>query len=115
MDTVVALEPKSILVGTTKRIGVDCSQILKTGQLLAASPTPTITSMPTGLTISNIAVNTTAFEDDNGEPVAAYNGVQFDVVAANAGKFQVKVIFTIDGTSNTDGGLLTLIAENFRP
>lgn len=111
MDTVVAIAPKAVLLGTTTRIGVDLQRVLKTGQTL--SGTVTLSSVPGNLTLANPAVNSAEFDDDEGNPVPIGKGIEFDVSDGSAGKYQIKIIAPIAGGSLTTGGLLTLFVQDF--
>ncbi len=56
---------------------VDFTKLLPAGEMLAGTPTVTMTSPESGLTLGSPIVNTAAFANDDGGTVAIGAGVQF--------------------------------------
>lgn len=80
--------------GETRNGKVSFTDILDTGEVLTG--TPTVTVSPSGPTISNAAVNTSAVTVD-GESVAIGHAVTFKVTGGTAG-----TTYTLTVTASTD-------------
>lgn len=80
----------------TRTGGVSFVNLLESGESL--SGTPTVSSTPTGLTISNIQKNSTAVTI-NGVSVAANKAVLFSVAAGESGvTYELQVQCSTDGS-----------------
>lgn len=103
------LKPKS--VAEVRNAVVDFQGKLSAGEILTG--TPTVTSVPTGLTFANIAVNTVALTV-NDVAVAIGEAVQFKVSGGTAGTRYTLVISA--GTNATPAQTLEAIDnEGNRP
>lgn len=81
--SVSASRPKVKHPAESILFAVDFSRLLASGESLSTvSP---VTALPSGLTLSGQAVNTTAFDDDEGGIVAIGKGAQFRIAGGSAG------------------------------
>ena len=99
------LKPKSI--NEVRNVVVDFQWKLSSGELLTG--TPTVTSVPTGLTFASIVVNTVAVVV-NGITAAIGEAVQFRISGGTAGTRYTLMIAC--GTNATPAQTLEAIDDN---
>ena len=95
--SVSASRPKVKHPAESILFGVDLTRLLSTGETLSA--VSSVASLPTGLTISNQAVNGAVFDNDEGGSVAVGKGAQFRIAGGAAG-----TDYTLTVTVSTTAG-----------
>jgi hypothetical protein len=80
--------------GEIRNGAISLAHLLETGEVLTG--TPTVSATPSGLTFSNVAVNSTAITID-GVSVTAGEAIQFRVTGGSSG-----VLYTCTATCSTN-------------
>lgn len=106
----VSAEPKVKHPSESIKYGVDFTKVLPiAGETLTGSPT--VTSDPSGLTITEAAVNVATFLNDQGGTVAIGKGVQLRIAGGSVGEYTVTI--SVGTTqSNTRVGVVPLKVRN---